>query len=179
MSFSTGHSRLSSSKLWFDALWQCLSVNQVHQWQPLQLWFDALWQCLSVERLWRRRYERLWFDALWQCLSVTRDEKGVQIKLWFDALWQCLSVYCYNQNHIFCCDLMLFDNVFQWNSWTSWWVNSCDLMLFDNVFQFNRLAISNRRVVIWCSLTMSFSHLLWREIQSVVVIWCSLTMSFS
>ena len=113
MSFSSYYDMQYHPMLWFDALWQCLSVGSVKRSATEPLWFDALWQCLSVEsrngeaengcdlmhfdnvfqsspclrlRCW------LWFDALWQCLSVIIGYLSGEVMLWFDALWQCLSV---------------------------------------------------------------------------------------
>ena len=43
------------------------------------------------------------------------------------------------------CDLMLFDNVFQYGAKIGSSGYGCDLMLFDNVFQFRRFAIRSSR----------------------------------
>ena len=200
MSFSSTAPPHQGKVLWFDALWQCLSVREPSGSAGDWLWFDALWQCLSVMRPACAQSKRLWFDALWQCLSVAMGVVAPSALLWFDALWQCLSVNVVGQGFAL----------------------SCDLMHFDYVFQYVDGLAKHLGVVIWCTLTMSFSlsflsrstaslwfDALWQclsvnretifnriscdlmHFDNVfqwivrlswlcwVVIWCTLTMSFS
>ena len=135
LSFSSPIASTISAALWFDALWNCLSVARRLQPQLERLWFDALWNCLSVAAALHGRRSELWFDALWNCLSVRPWAGFLPAALWFDALWNCLSVEPPISTTWLSCDLMLFEIVFQFPQNNSAKYSSCDLMLFEIVFQ--------------------------------------------
>ena len=100
--------------------------------------------------------------VIWCTLTMSFSRElfaEMRVVLWFDALWQCLSVHI-NFHHSMVC---------------------CDLMHFDNVFQSAFLKELKLEVVIWCTLTMSFSipdisvssHALWFDAlwQCLSVLW--------
>ena len=189
-----------AQELWFDALWNCLSVGRRNTRTANRLWFDALWNCLSVvvRRVWsRHRCDLMLFEIVFQLVSLLKVVRLVVIwcslklsfsvvvtlpttlKLWFDALWNCLSVCGGNQWIPLGCDLMLFEIVFQWNDRTNHRLRVviwCSLKLS---FSIRRRRLDRINVVIWCSLKLSFSHRLRPNHTCGVVIWCSLKLSFS
>ena len=135
MSFSHIGAGRFEGGLWFDALWQCLSVLSMAERSRAScdlMLFDNVFQC-------KAQSDARAIVVIWCSLTMSfsyGDRSTSEYRLWFDALWQCLSVQC---------------NL----SWV------CIV------------------VVIWCSLTMSFSALTRIFGTPTVVIWCSLTMSFS
>ena len=77
------------------------------------LWFDALWECLSVRKDYQVMDKKV---VIWCSLRMSFSKGLIKLwtsRLWFDALWECLSVSCAAVPRSGGCDLMLFENVFQ------------------------------------------------------------------
>ena len=72
------------------------------------------------------------FDNVFQWAAKRKKQKTVVI---WCSLIMSFSCSASSQSKV-CCDLMLFDNVFQCKYPIALIAISCDLMLFDNVFQY-------------------------------------------
>ena len=164
--------------LWFDALWNCLSVLRrscgkavVVIWCSLKLSFSqwpqgtvtcfvVIWCSLKLSFSSHHRASGRQCVVIWCSLKLSFSMPSCHhaiMRLWFDALWNCLSVSVgqYSSSRVLWFDAL-------WNCLSVTVVDEnmldrCDLMLFEIVFQWRIWPVVTDGVVIWCSLKLSFS----------------------
>ena len=122
-----------------------------------QLWFDALWNCFSVNNSSSVHVTSLWFDALWNCFSVFLTSVFIPRRcdlMLFEIVFQSRRFGAWSRRVVIWCSLKLFFSLNWLDRANAVVVIWCSLKLFFSETAETRNTV---QVVIWCSLKLFFS----------------------